>query len=390
MVSGLNSADMRFSNEMLVLNSVRDGGMSRAQLAKLTGLTRAGIAFIVDQLIEKKFLREGERAVSEATGRRSTFVEIEKNSWFAVGIALTRHSCKTGIVNLIGDIIADSKVTLEESDSPESCLRQACEKIHDLIRNNNLDPERTLGIGISMPGPVDVDEGRAISSSSVWNDIPVREIAESYFSVPCVLKNTSIAQCLYEKNYGVGKDLANFLYIKLGDVIGGGVVVDGRPLSGFRGFGNELGHISIDFKGPVCSCGNRGCLNLYASVPALLSRYPGTSFRNWEDIVDAFYLGKSDAIAMLYDEIDIISTALTGFMNIFESDAIILGGDLAYRPQIVQTLISDKVNSARMLHDTRKIPFIIASQDDFYSLRSAAYVFLDEFFAGAFPIKGRE
>lgn len=389
-MSGINSADMRFSNEMLVLNSVRDGGMSRAQLAKTTGLTRAGIAFIVDQLVAKRFLCEGERFVSESTGRRSTFIEIERSNWFAIGIALTRHSCKVGFVNLLGEIVADTRVSIEEAGDPSVCLSMACEKVRDLIVGHGFGRDNILGIGISMPGPVDINKGMAISSSSVWNGIPVKDIVSSYFNCPCIIKNTSIAQCLYEKNYGVGKDLSNFLYIKLGDVIGGGVVVDGRPLSGHNGFGNELGHMSVDFNGPECSCGNRGCLNLYASVPALLARYPEAGFSSWDDIIDSVYTGNASAMKMLHDEIGMISVALIGFINIFEPDAVILGGDLAYRPQIVQTLLSETVNSHRMLRESRKIPFIIASKDDFYSLRSAAYVFLDEFYEGTFPLKGKE
>ena len=198
-----------------------------------------------------------------------------------------------------------------------------------------------VGIGISTGGQVDFWSGVIVSATSLipnWSNVPLREIMGGHFNVPVFVDNDGNCFARAEKRFGKGIGLDNFITLVLGTGIGGGIYVDGKPLRGARNFAAEIGHVSVDANGPECSCGGRGCIELFASGSGIarwasenpLLRHlagPNGEF-NSRMIGEASKAGDSSATALLNAAGERLGLAMAGMVNVFNPECIIVSGSL--------------------------------------------------------------
>lgn len=383
-----NSEDMRVANQMLLLNHLRRNRMSRADLARATGLTRAAISIQVDQLLQQEILYEVVDDSAPLKNRKSVQLAIRSDCLFAIGLSLARESCEVGIMNIGGGIIISRLVEINSEQSVEESVSVICQAILQLVNDSGIDGSKILGIGISAPGPVLPYKGSFVRPGGFdkWHHIALTSMMDAQLPWKSHLEGAGVALTMATKIYGVGKNYHDFILLKINYGFGGGIVINDRLHRGVSGGGNEFGHMVIKMGGHQCDCGNKGCLAAYASIHSILEEFSHYGFRSWEQVVDAAYVGDQRAMEILQAEACYLATGITNLTNMLEPQAVIFTGPLTYRSELLFALIRDKVNAAMLLSGVREIEYLCDYLENTDVLISATIVF-EKFFSGdiSFP-----
>lgn len=311
---------MKQTNAMLVLRLLREEPLSRAELARRTGLTRATITGIADELIDAGLLREGE-VTRTTVGRHPVLLELDPNAYFSVGVDIARDGTSVCVTDFTLGKVKEHRfppdLPKEELLSELSRFIEAESSLH-----------RLLGVGVVAPGPLDTAHGRILTPSGMeaWHGFSVCELEER-LSLPVLLEKDSAALAIAEKRY-IGAR-ASFLSLLADHGLGAGFIYNGHRFGSAQGYGCEIGHVSMDANGPLCSCGNRGCAELYASIPAILS-YAKSSGRelSWQQLLAGAESGDSFCLDLLARQAEALSVACIGAVNMLEPERILLEGEL--------------------------------------------------------------
>ena len=261
--------------ERLVLHLIHSGvNNSRLELAREADLSPASITSIVQRLMTKGLVIESEPARSNL-GRRPVPLEIRSDAAYLVGVDLGSIYLRIVITDINGNIIHKYRTPTGMAEGRKRVLEKTFQSIEEAIKGSGLSPGAIRGIGIAHSGVIDSDAGLVLSyprpgQMAEWKNIPLRQIFQDQFKVPCVLEDSVRTTTTAEKCFGLGKDLDNFLYINVGMGIGAGIFLDGKLYRGAGGSAGEFGHITADENGPLCSCGNNGCLETVASCGAII------------------------------------------------------------------------------------------------------------------------
>lgn len=256
--------DARRHHLALVLQQVFDGGpRSRADLARETGLTRVTVSDLVTELLATGILTELGTRPGVRQGKPATLVGLSGSSPVVVALDLSGDRVLRGaVVDLHGGLLAAESVPLSEGED-------AVQEVLDLatqLREASSRP--VLGIGIGTPGIVS-DTGVVIQAPNLgWSDLDLAGRVQAATGLPTHVANDANMATTAESAFGAGDD-AGLLLVTIGHGVGGGVLVDGRVLSGPLLSSGEIGHVVVDPAGSTCACGNRGCLETTLAVPAL-------------------------------------------------------------------------------------------------------------------------
>ncbi|MCG1011334.1 ROK family protein [Tepidanaerobacter sp. GT38] len=263
-----------------------------------------------------------------------------------VGLDLGGTKIATCVMNEDGEILKKVTLSTLAHEGPDAVIGRIIESIYDVIRLANINKEDILAIGVGVPGPLDSEKGLIKNPPNLpgWVEVPLRDILYKEFKVPLAIENDANAAALGENIYGSGKGIKNFMYITISTGIGGGVVVNGKLLKGASGNAAEIGHTTINFEGPLCGCGNRGCWEAYASGTAL-ARFAREGIKNGiktiiKDIVDreghikaehvftAAKQGDKFAKELVDMEGFYLGVGLANMANSFNPNCIAIGGGI--------------------------------------------------------------
>ncbi len=191
-----------------------------------------------------------------------------------IGVDLGGTNIVSVIVNSQGEIISYLKNPTFAGRGKEATIRRIIETIHKNIVQSNLAPSNIRGIGIGAPGPLDVEKGVVYFAPNLpgWEDIPLKKILEEEFNLKVVLENDANAAVWGERCWGAGKGINNLVGFTLGTGIGGGIIIEGKIYHGHNYGAAELGHMTVNKDGPLCNCGNYGCLEAYSSATGIKNR----------------------------------------------------------------------------------------------------------------------
>jgi len=198
---------------------------------------------------------------------------------------------------------------------------------------------RVLGAGAAVPGPVDPATGSVARSSMIpsWAGTVIREELENVFAYPLTVDNDSNCAALAEMRWGAGRGYRNVVYLKLHSGIGGAIILNGELLHGNSGRAGEFGHITLDPRGPLCGCGNRGCLETYAGIPALLEQ-ARPSYGPQLTLTELLQLarrGDAGCRRLLTDTGHLVGQALGSLWNTLDPEVIIIGGALSRAQELL-------------------------------------------------------
>ena len=270
---GINHAKQLNINRAQVLDSLRRMQCcSRAELSRLANLKRSTITNIIGELIDLGLVVETE-ILNGAGGHRSIGLRINGRRYQVIGVMVTRTFYGLIRIGLSGEVYEFKNLHIPADIGAEDLMMQIQRSIHDMIEGSR--EARIVGIGVAVPGPYRRKEGEVVFVTNLigWDEFPISACLKKAFDIPVLLANdanaAAFAQYWYPSNKIKTETLA---YIVAGQGIGCGLLSDGALIQGATGIAGEIGHTSIDYNGPRCECGNRGCLELYCSLLALENR----------------------------------------------------------------------------------------------------------------------
>lgn len=377
----LNAAEMKSFNRRRILEYLRIQSTSRADLSRVTGLTRSAISLIVDGLLQDKILREGCEQGGRV-GRKSVSLVINPGAFYSIGLAITPTGYSVGLCDFGGTVYNTINRTSDPMMSAPDTLGLIGRDIDELLQTHTLQG-KLLGLGITVPGPLDAKRGLILDSSclSKWSGIPVTQYFHGRIHGSILLENNANALALAEKTFCMKGAYESFLVLVVDTNIGAGLIIDGDLYKGGTGFGNEFGHTSINMNGPRCSCGNYGCAEMYASMPNLLTavQKQDPNLENWEQIVDLSLTGDASASAALDMEAEYLTHIIVNAVNILDIEAIVLSGGIAYRAAELSNKISAKVNDRFIGRGTRRITIAASRMGEHSSILSSANLVLENY-----------
>lgn len=382
-----NSAYTKNFNRNLLIRIIHKEPLSRAELSRKTGLTRAAITKIVDELVSEGIIIETGSAPSES-GRKPILLDINPDSYYSGGLDITRESCSFGLVNIRGELISRIEIDISNASSPNKALNIIARDVSTSFKEVSADSGTFLGLGISTPGPVDVYSGKVLSPPNfrLWQNFKIVSELKKLLPWEIRLENNSTALAMAEKHYGLGKKFDNFILLVVDTGIGSGIINCGKVYRGFGGFGSEIGHTSINFNGRLCSCGNVGCLETYASIPAILDKCNKRGFKatSWQDIVNIAHSGKKQYLQIIKDEAKFLSAGIVNAINTLELEAVILTGFINYKPMLLLEKIQDYVNKHAITRDIHPVSIHISGISKNSDVIAAATImfnfFLQEYY----------
>ncbi|MFJ1916890.1 ROK family protein [Streptomyces sp. NPDC088147] len=317
-----------------VLALISSGAVAtRADIARITGLARSTVSQRVDALIAHGLVDESAPAPGDSTGGRPPRrLQLRTAGQLVAGVDLGASHCAVALTDIGGAMLAAHQEPLSIADGPESVLRRVERALQALLKETGQDPRTLRAIGVGVPGPVEFSTGRPIDPPIMpgWHQYPIPEFFASRFGVRALVDNDVNVMALAEQRRAF-PDTRYLLYIKVGTGIGCGIVADGRLHRGAQGSAGDIGHIRVGDQGDACRCGNTGCLEAVAGGAALAARLAGLGLdaASGSDVVRLVASGNRDAVRMVREAGRAVGEVLSGLVNFFNPDTVVLGGALA-------------------------------------------------------------
>ncbi|PKN84179.1 MAG: transcriptional regulator [Chloroflexi bacterium HGW-Chloroflexi-8] len=263
------------AQEAEVIRALRKKGqISRMQISDITGWSKAKTSIEIRTLIDKGYLMEKDEGLSEG-GRKPKLLKFNDQLGFIVGIDIGATSIDVLLADVFGNILQHVSEPGDVRQPPKTVLAQCIILVDQILKLQGCQGDQILGIGVGVPGPVDFSRGVLVAPPLMpdWENFPIRSfLKEAYPTAYVVVDNDVNIMALGEQRYGDAIGLDHFIFIKIGTGIGSGIISNGKIHRGSNGCAGDIGHICVDKQGPICRCGNRGCLEAMAAGPAITEK----------------------------------------------------------------------------------------------------------------------
>jgi predicted NBD/HSP70 family sugar kinase len=329
-----SSFSARQTNRLRVIEALyRHPGASRTTIAEVTGLSRPTVSTFLEELEAAGIVEEHEDLAPRQSGRPPVLMALVAQAAFAVGVDMGHDHVTVAVCDLAGNVRSDAHEEIDVDHEPRQSMELAQQLVTRTIEQAGVPREHVLGVGMALAAPIDSLSGRVYAEGILpsWGGVePIAEMTER-LALPVRLENDANLGALGEHTFGAGRGVQELAYVRLSAGIGLGLVLHGRPYGGAGGIAGELGHVRVERHGPICRCGNRGCLEMVASpiaIARLLSSSRGEpiSVQRLIELANAGDRGAQRAIA---DAGDQIGEALATFVTLLNPMLVVLGGDLA-------------------------------------------------------------
>ena len=390
----LSNADQTKHNKAMVLNSVwKESDISRLEVSRRTGLSTATVSRLVDSLIQDELLAESQ-PIATPKGRPLKPVHFNGRSHFLIGIDLGTTYIRGVLTNLSFETIKEIEVVTESHKEPEYVLNKVVQVIMNLANTNLVNPARIIGVGMAVAGIINLRSGIVEYSPAFnWRDIELRHFMESQVPYPVYFDNVSRAMALGEIAFGTGPKFDDLICINVGYGIGAGIVIGRKLFYGTDGMAGEFGHIPVKGDEEVfCTCGKKNCLTAYASGDAIAQRArialkdDSTSILNQipleeldaKIVAEAAMKGDHLAISVFTEAMGYLGRAIAGLLNIFNPQAIILGGGVSLNGAIFWDTLKPVIEENVFDHRSTKYHIIPSSHPSQSAIYGALAMVLQE------------
>ncbi|MEC0368725.1 ROK family transcriptional regulator [Paenibacillus chibensis] len=315
-------------NKSLILHTIRKHPeLSRARISEMTGLNKATVSNLVAELQEDQLVLEAGPGESSG-GRKPLMLHFNAMAGCVIGMELRVKQLTAILCDLNGNVLSEADSLLQRHDL-DDVLAEMKTMIGELIAKAPSTPYGVVGIGVGVPGMVDENGVVLFAPNLAWEKVHLRELLEESFSIPVVIDNEANSGAFGELNFGRGEDVRHLLYVSAGSGIGSGIIIAGELYKGSRGYAGETGHMCIEAEGIPCSCGSRGCWELYASEKAYDLASMELPAHRTPDLIG--FAARGDAAAeRQFSEIGAyLGIGLTNLINSFNPELIVIGGPLS-------------------------------------------------------------
>ncbi|WP_340033689.1 ROK family transcriptional regulator [Paenibacillus sp. FSL E2-0202] len=315
-------------NKSIVLHTIRrNSPLSRAKVSEMTGLNKATVSNLVAELCAQELVTEVGPGQSSG-GRKPLMLHFNSMAGSVIGIELRVKQLTAVLCDLSGGILFESDFSLDNHALPY-VLERMKKTISDLIDKAPESPYGIVGIGVGVPGMVDENGVVLFAPNLGWEMVDLRGILEAEFAVPVTIDNEANAGAQGELNFGAAKDVRHLLYISAGSGIGSGIIIGGELYKGARGYAGETGHMTIEAQGKPCSCGSRGCWELYASEKTYDHSEFSLPAHTTQELVRYAAAGQEDALHHFSSIGEYLGIGVTNLINSFNPELIVIGGALS-------------------------------------------------------------
>ncbi|TCB96537.1 ROK family protein [Micromonospora zingiberis] len=358
-----------------LLRLLRDeGALSRAELADRLQMPRPRLLTELERLVALGFVAEAGKAASRG-GRRSTLVELSPHLRFAA-VDLGASSIDVEVVNGRLEPVAAYAEPADIRSGPKATLQRVNELLHKAKVDGAYD--RLDAVGIGVPGPVSFRDGVPVSPPIMpgWDRFPVRELLTREHGCPAVVDNDVNIMAIGERHGGVAHSVDDFLFVKIGTGIGCGIYLSGEVYRGTDGCAGDIGHIQVDPHGPVCSCGNAGCLEALFSgaalakdatvaartgaSPALAERLTANGLVTALDVAAGAVEGDVTCIQLIREGGRRVGSVLAGLVSFTNPSMIVIGGGLAQLGHVLLAEIRSVVYRRSLPLATGNLPVVLS------------------------------
>lgn len=340
-----SQSSLHRANLERVVRAVRmAGSLTQAEIARSTGLSAATVSNIVRELKDGGTV---EVTPTSAGGRRARSVSLSGDAGIVVGVDFGHTHLRVAVGNLAHQVLAEEAEPLDVDASSAQGLDRAEQLVSRLIASTGLSRDKVVGVGLGVPAPIDVESGTLGSTAILpgWAGTNPRDDLAERLGVPVHVDNDANLGALGELVWGSGRGVADLAYIKVADGVGAGLVISGQIYRGPGGTAGEIGHITLDESGPVCRCGNRGCLETFAAaryVLPLLRSSHGADL-TIERMVQLARDGDPGCRRVIADVGRHIGSGVANLCNLINPSRMVLGGHLAEAGELVLGPIRESV-----------------------------------------------
>ncbi|MGW7202154.1 ROK family protein [Streptomyces sp. NPDC054837] len=341
------------------------GPLARLEVARRVGLSAAAVTKAVRPLIEAGYLVEGaDDEARPALGRPANLVRVDGGRALFIGVKVTGDE----IIGVLTDLCCRIRVA-RHVPLPDRAAKAVLASVADLVQDllTEADGVPVLGLGVAVSGDVDRAEGTVRYSPFLdWRDVPLAELTALTTGLPVTVDNDVRALTVAEQWFGAGAGLSDFAVVTVGAGIGCGLVVHGRVVAGAHGVAGEIGHVTVDPNGPLCHCGNRGCVEAIAGEAAIVRQIQEITGVELADAAEALALarrGVAGAREVYARAGEAIGRGIATVANLLGPERVIISGEgLAaydlFAEQIRDAFVAAAFGSAAQCDVlTRPLPF---------------------------------
>jgi predicted NBD/HSP70 family sugar kinase len=376
---------MKKVNKRTILNKIRlSDPISRAEIAKQTGITAPTVGTIVKELIEEELVVE-QRSEESTGGRKPKLLSLNKESNVVISLDASSKYVRGALCNIVGEILYQK--TIQFKGEEVTYLRAIKNMIHFLIKEAESKPVKLLGICLAVPGIIEGESGKVTYCSHTnFHDIPLKEELKKTFDYPVVVENNSRAMAFGEywfKEYSLEGTL---LVLNIGRGVGAGIISNGQLLYGPNNVAGEVGHMTIDLNGRYCSCGNRGCWERYITGKAIVERAQEEVYGVPNPLTASMVYTYAKRNIKEYQKVlsetgKIIGVGLVNLINILNPDHIVLGGGVMNSHEYLLPEIMETIEANSLLQGKREeLSIELSSLGEHGTLLGVAALFFKEFF----------
>lgn len=357
---GANNESMANINRALIIQYLlKNGVATRAEISKAIELTGASITKIIASLIESGLVNETSFEDDVKRGNRAVGISLNPERYKVIGAKVSRRSFSVGVFDISGKQYDRVSQAVHASDT----LEQVASSIRGEIDRYLVDFPEVIAIGVAVPGPYNRRTGEVLLMTEMdnWQNIPLKQEFVGRYNIPVYVEHDANACALadwwFDNLSSVRGTMVNFL---VGEGVGAGVIGGGALLSGSNGIAGEIGHISINFNGEQCACGNYGCLERYCSSLAFvkrayiqLNRHKGSSLHLMQPltagkIFEAANAGDSLALQLVEDVAAYIAYGVVTLVNAYDPSVIVISNEMAEGGELMLEHIK-KIAKERLL-----------------------------------------
>lgn len=320
-----NAQLIRSLNRRLVFHAIKQHGkISRADLVRLIGVKPSTITSIIQEFMREGLVQEGGTEAIKTVGRRPTMLSLNPNYGHSLGIYMKGHYVEAGLIRIDGHLTALTRQDYPENSSPQTVVNAINQAVLQLPRSHHL-----LGVGVTIAGFVQSHRQKIVYSPSLnWDEVKFGLLLEDHFEVPIYMDNDVNALAVGERWFGAARQFQDFICVAFGEGVGAGIYLNDNLFVGSEGGAGEFGHTCIQRDGPLCRCGQKGCVETMTSDTFLIREAKRHNLpEDPSELVKLASEGHAQSLKIFEQLGGSLGVGLRNLVNLFNPQAIIIGGD---------------------------------------------------------------
>lgn len=305
------------------------GSLTQVELAGLTGLSPASVSNIVKELAAAGTLNT---APTSRSGRRAQQVTLARNLGLVAGVHFGTRTLRVAIADTANRVIAEQRMPLAPDHRGDAGLDRVALLLEEMVDQIDAQMSEVLAVGVGLSAPVNVRTGQISTTGMLrgWDGIDIPTVLAERLGVPVHVDNDANLGALAEARHGAARGFDHVVYVRVSHGIGAGLLLDGKVFHGRSGTVGEIGHTTVEDNGPICRCGNRGCLEMYVGAPVLLTMIR-TSHGNMtlREVITGANDGDPGLRRVIADAGQHLGIAIANVCNILDPQVVVIGGQLA-------------------------------------------------------------